>query len=62
MAVLLLEVGLDAGAHGLHDQAVLFAIDSGKPLGPEYRLMQGDFTHGGFYLRRILRLLSVQHE
>ena len=62
LVMLLLEVGLHASAHGLHDEPVMLAIDGRKALGPENRLPQSDFTHSGFYLRRILRLLATEHE
>ena len=62
MVMVLLEVGLHAGAHGLHDKPVMLAIDSRKALGPENRLLQCDFTHGGFYFRRVLPLLAAEHE
>ena len=60
--MLLLEVCLHASAHGLHDEPVMFAIDGRKALGPENRLPQSDFTHGGFYFRRVLPLLAAEHE
>ena len=62
VVMLLLEVCLHASAHGLHDKPVMFAIDSGKALGPENRLLQCDFTHGGFYFRSVLRVLAAENE
>ena len=62
MVMVLLEVGLHARAHGLHNEPVMLAIDGRKALGPENRLLQCDFTHRGFYLRRILPLLATEHE
>ena len=62
MVMVLLEVGLHARAHGLHDEPVMLAVDGRKALGPEDRLLQRDFAHGGFYFVRILPLLATEHE
>ena len=62
MVMVLLEVGLHASAHGLHDKPVMLSFDGRKALGAEDRLPQSDFPHGGLYFRGILRLLAAKGE
>src|ERR1700730_7085023 len=58
----LLEVSLDPGTYGLHDQPMTFAFDRSKTLCPQNRLMQSDFAHRCFQFFCVLQVVALEHE